>query len=607
MNDLFERIGGLPDWVFYLRPAASFLPRGLTECPVPTVAWLEDDFKFADLDHFLAAHFDLAPTAYWEIEEAFAAHGLDHRPCFNYFSASWLAPNKTFPDRPIDVAFVGHMDPHVSRARTLELEKLRRLAREGVRVFVHTGFFLMRMMDIYSQSKMVFQHSGQGAPNLTYRVGEAMTAGAMVICRRPQRVAGLAKPFIEGKHIVYYDTFEEAREIIHYYRTHDDERREIAENGRRYVQEEFPWYERIREFLDSYVRTIPDDFLERRQARLRRLGVDGRRSRLDYARYFLYGSGRGDLARKCLEEIPNWQEDPSLRAAHAVVSLFTNDSPSFMDDSLAVLQSNSKHLLAAYNYAMTLFFQRAAVGLQQVAQLTQQTLQLLEETNPDELDDEAVEGFYIPIEMRRFRLEVANAFLEAPPGPQRRRRLRDIYRWQLYKNLGVVNGELGRKREAIAAFTKALEILPDDGYTYALLGKTYAQAARRKDAIRSYQKAVAYEPQFIEAELELAQLLLEDRQFTDAIAFIENVLLSHLEPDGARLRLYILLGQAYLGTGNREAARNAYLRGLHEAKTGTVDTGVIVLHRAPGLIAEEHVARFVQLFEKALRQLSAPR
>jgi tetratricopeptide (TPR) repeat protein len=605
LNDIFDHIGGVPDWVFYLRPAAAFLPRGLLECPVPTVAWLEDDFKFADLDHSLSAYFDLAPTAYWEIEEAFAAHGLEHRPCFNYFSASWLSPSKTFAERVVDVAFVGHLDPHVSRARTLELEKLRRLAREGIRVFVHAGFFLMRMMEIYAQSKIVFQHSGQGEPNLTYRVGEAMTAGAMVLCRRPVRVAGLAKPFVEGKHIVYYDTFDEARDIIRYYCAHDDERREIAENGRRYVQEEFPWYERIGQFVDAHVRTIPPDFLERRHQRLRRLGVDARREKLDSARYFLYGTGRGDIARKLLEEIPGWRDDVAVRASHAVASLFTNDGQSFADDTNAALQANPKHLLAAYNYASALFIQRTTVGLHQVAQLTQQMIDLLATTHPDELDADAVEGFYIPVEMRRFRLEIAKAFLDFPSGPERWQRLRALYLYQLHKNLGTLYLESGRKREAIAAFTKALDVLPDDGYIHALLAKVYAQAGRRHDAVRCYQKAVAYEPQFIEAEVELARLLLEERQYADATAFIESVLLSHLDPDGARLQLYVLLGQSYAAMGNREAARDAFARGLHEAKVGAVDTGVFILTRPSNALNEEHVNRFVQLFEKATRQLGA--
>lgn len=606
LNDIFDRIGGVPDWVFYLRPATAFLPRGLVECPVPTIAWLEDDFKFADLDHFLVPYFDVAPTAYWEIEEAFAAHGLGHRPCFNYFSASWLSPTTTYPGRPIDVAFVGHLDPHVSRARTLELEKLRRLAREGFRIFVHAGFFLMRMMEIYAQSKIVFQHSGQGAPNLTYRVGEAMAAGAMVLCRRPARVAGLAKPFVEGKHIVYYDTFDEARELIRYYCAHDKEREEIAENGRRYVQEEFPWHERVRQFLEEHVSTIPSDFLERRKERLRRLGIDARRERLDYARYFLYGAGRADLARKFLEEIDRWRQDVAVCVSHALASLFTNDGRTFAEETHAVLQVAPTHLLAAYNYAYTLFLQRATVGLAHVAQHTQQTVELLKSADLSGLSAEMMEGFYLPVEMRRFRLEIAKAFLDFPSGLGRWERLRAILLYQLYKNLGVVQMEAGRKREALAAFAQALEILPDDGYTHALMGKIYAQAARRAEAIRCYQKAVACEPQFVEAELELARLLVEERRYAEAVSFIENVLLSHLEPDGARLQLYVLLGQAYLSLGNREAARKAFLSGLCEAKVGTVDTGVFVLTRPANAISPEHVQRLVQLFEKALRQVETP-
>ncbi|MEO2003069.1 MAG: hypothetical protein ABGY41_03120, partial [Candidatus Poribacteria bacterium] len=92
LADIFDLIGGEPDWVFYLRPSNGFLPRGLAECPVPTVAWLEDEFKNAQAYHHLAYYFDLVGTAYPEVEESFRRAGHDNWVCFNYFTASWLTP-----------------------------------------------------------------------------------------------------------------------------------------------------------------------------------------------------------------------------------------------------------------------------------------------------------------------------------------------------------------------------------------------------------------------------------------------------------------------------------------------------------------------------------
>ncbi len=252
IEDIFSKIGGRPDWVFYLRPHEAFLPRGLSTCPVPTVAWLEDEFKHADAYHRVAYYFDLIGTAYDEIRGLFADRGYDNWVCFNYFTASWLRPEHEveFDSRPIDVSFVGHSDPLTTRLRCLELEQLSRLAAEGIRVEIREGPFLRGMMGIYEQSKMVFQHSGQGPPNLTYRVGEAMAAGAMVLAKRPNRVGGLEKPLVEGEHIVYYDEFPQAAEFIRHCLADTDARLSIAEAGNRYVQDESPWLSQVRSFLE---------------------------------------------------------------------------------------------------------------------------------------------------------------------------------------------------------------------------------------------------------------------------------------------------------------------------------------------------------------------
>ena len=60
----------------------------MAECPVPTVAWLEDEFKNADTYHHLGYYFDLVGTSYPEIAESFESHGFDNWVCFNYFTAS---------------------------------------------------------------------------------------------------------------------------------------------------------------------------------------------------------------------------------------------------------------------------------------------------------------------------------------------------------------------------------------------------------------------------------------------------------------------------------------------------------------------------------------
>ncbi|MEO2003035.1 MAG: hypothetical protein ABGY41_02935, partial [Candidatus Poribacteria bacterium] len=50
VDELFDLAGGQPDWLLYLQPNGALLPRGLRDCPVPTVGWLTEEYKSADVD-----------------------------------------------------------------------------------------------------------------------------------------------------------------------------------------------------------------------------------------------------------------------------------------------------------------------------------------------------------------------------------------------------------------------------------------------------------------------------------------------------------------------------------------------------------------------------
>ncbi|MBT3267114.1 glycosyltransferase [Candidatus Poribacteria bacterium] len=581
LDDIFQLIGGRPDWVFYLRPSTGFLPRGLAECPVPTVAWLEDEFKNVDAYHHLSYYFDLVGTAYSEIEDSFRQAGHDNWVCFNYFTASWLTPEEPvrFADREIDISFVGHSVPTLTRLRCLELEKLRRLTGDGVTVCALQGRFMRDMMRLYARSKMGFQHSGQGPPNLTYRVGEAMAAGAMVIAKRPNRVGGLVRPLVEGEHIVYYDEFDEAADAIHYYLDHDAERMRIAEAGHRYVSVEAPWTTQVQAFLDTHVYTIDADFRARRSDRLRRFAVDARRQQIDRAWYFAGCSGQRDQARMELERIRGWEDDPYVRCMYA-----TCGSPNYAADVEAVLRAKPRHLLTIYNYADRVFASRASIGAKGVLAAIQGAIGCFTRVNPRALEADEIEGL-MAFSDARLRAYITDAYLEREHGAQLRERLHSLLLAQLYKNRGITLYEDRKYADAQKALSRAAHTLADDGYLSAYLARTASELGRAAEAETLYTDAIRCEPHFAEAHCELASLLRELERPGEAARLLEDALLSYLSLDASRLAMYLGLAEARIALGQRDEARAAIRTGIEELESGTLDTGAYTISRQVGAIS----------------------
>ena len=523
IDTIFEQTGGAPDWVLYLQPNAPFLPRGLRDCPVPTVGWITEEYKFADVDQRLYYYFDVAPTSFPHIERLYRDRGYDHRVCCNFIFCNWLVPDARPGPRSVDVGFVGTINPQLSRERCKELERLLLLRREGVNVVARSGVFLMDMLNFYADSKIVFQHSGQGPNNLTFRISEAMAAGALVLAGRPEDVGDLVgQQLVEGEHIVYYDSWEEAEELIRHYTRHEEERVRIAERGRRLITEEFPWHKQIEYFVDTCVRTIPGDYLARRHERLARFGVDDRREREDYARYFLLVAGDGAAARRHLEDIDGWEDDVNLRSGHALAAAVAGDGREYGADVESVLAGRPGHALTHYNHAAFLFLGRENLDPPVVAGAIRRALAALDATDLDAVDPGELDGLYMGAKMARFRQELAYCFFETMDRSERLRRLVELYRYDLHRSMGIVQCEQEQWRQAIIPLSRALRILPDDGYTARYLAQAFENVGRVEDAIAQYRKAIAMEAMFYDARLGLTGLLTQQGRREEALQLAEE-------------------------------------------------------------------------------------
>jgi Flp pilus assembly protein TadD len=83
----------------------------------------------------------------------------------------------------------------------------------------------------------------------------------------------------------------------------------------------------------------------------------------------------------------------------------------------------------------------------------------------------------------------------------------DDFRASLHSNLGAIYGEQGRFQDAIAQFSLALKITPNDPEYLTNLGKAYAAIGRLNDARKKLQAALAVAPDYQPALAALQQLL----------------------------------------------------------------------------------------------------
>src|SRR3990167_2596550 len=83
------------------------------------------------------------------------------------------------------------------------------------------------------------------------RITETMACGKLLIQKRPPSSFKISQQLFEDKkHIVFFDTMEEAVELAKYYLEHEDERKEIGENARKEILEKHTILIRAREFIN---------------------------------------------------------------------------------------------------------------------------------------------------------------------------------------------------------------------------------------------------------------------------------------------------------------------------------------------------------------------
>ena len=106
---------------------------------------------------------------------------------------------------------------------------------------------------IFTASKILF-HSHYREPigmmphyQANPRVFEALACGILLVIEKQKDVLSL---FEAGKHLVVFEDVEDLSAKVLYYLNNEDERKRIAENGRREVLEKHTYRHRVKAILD---------------------------------------------------------------------------------------------------------------------------------------------------------------------------------------------------------------------------------------------------------------------------------------------------------------------------------------------------------------------
>jgi tetratricopeptide (TPR) repeat protein len=116
---------------------------------------------------------------------------------------------------------------------------------------------------------------------------------------------------------------------------------------------------------------------------------------------------------------------------------------------------------------------------------------------------------------------------------------------EAYCNLGNVYGNLGRYEESIESFKQAIKIKPDLAEAHYNLGNAYLKLDRHQEAIESYKQAIKIKPDLVEAHCNLGTIYLNLGRYQDAVEAYKQAI--KIKPDLAEA--YYNLGNAYLNLG----------------------------------------------------------
>ncbi len=133
-----------------------------------------------------------------------------------------------------------------------------------------------------------------------------------------------------------------------------------------------------------------------------------------------------------------------------------------------------------------------------------------------------------------------------------------VEKWPNYlranQRLGIFLATTGEFEEAIPFLTKTIELGGPDNMTYGLLGLCFLNLEKNISAEAAYSQAFVFDPKNEDWKRGLAQSLMSQQKYTEAIALLEEMLMAKPEDD----KLLALQANAYISTNQYSRAGANY-------------------------------------------------
>jgi len=230
------------DLFFYIDSYMPGFPRGIEKLSFPTACYLIDvpyDLKQRLLQ---ISFFDYVFTPHIQFLKNFRKVNK------NSFWLPFAADPKTNfliknEKKEYDIGFVGGTR-NEKRGKILE-NLARRFKINNFRKF----YSVEEMNKVYNRSKIVFNMPRRGELNM--RVFEAMASGSMLLT---SDFWGREEIFKDKKHLVVFNNEKDLVEKIEYYLSNPEERKRIAEEGRKEILAKHTYLHRV----ETVIKTIRD-------------------------------------------------------------------------------------------------------------------------------------------------------------------------------------------------------------------------------------------------------------------------------------------------------------------------------------------------------------
>ena len=177
--------------------------------------------------------------------------------------------------------------------------------------------------------------------------------------------------------------------------------------------------------------------------------------------------------------------------------------------------------------------------------------------------------------------------------------------------LASAYANMHRYTEALDAYKVAVRLDPNDEMIHHQLGNVYSKRGERSAAMQHQQRAIAIAPEFAAAHYQLGLLYVQEKRWTDAIASYQTA----YKHDEMLVEALYNLAQAFLRSGNRSAAREQMalfekrkailmplhqLRGALQREQGTTERAQILTNIARLYLKNGFYEKAVWEYQKAL-------